>query len=316
MNLSFDMATLRGFGSRLGQRGRWFRQHLRVAFQHYMAYVRLVRLHQPVGIWLLLWPTLWALWIAGEGNPDQHVFIVFVLGTVVLRSAGCIINDYADRKIDPHVSRTRDRPLATGEVAVSEAIILFCGLMLIGFGLVLTMNRFTQGMAVIGALITIVYPFSKRFISFPQFVLGIAFAWGVPMAFAAQLGSIPRVGWLLFVTTVIWGVIYDTEYAMADREDDLKIGVRSTAILFGDLGRMFVGALQLMFLGALILVGQSSGLGPWFLAGSGVAAIFFLYQQHLIRDHDSERCFIAFRSNATLGMCVFVGILLDYLFSR
>lgn len=316
MNLSFDMATLRGFGSRLGQRGRWFRQHLRVAFQHYMAYVRLVRLHQPVGIWLLLWPTLWALWIAGEGNPDQHVFIVFVLGTVVLRSAGCIINDYADRKIDPHVSRTRDRPLATGEVAVSEAIILFCGLMLIGFGLVLTMNRFTQGMAVIGALITIVYPFSKRFISFPQFVLGIAFAWGVPMAFAAQLGSIPRVGWLLFVATVIWGVIYDTEYAMADREDDLKIGVRSTAILFGDLGRLFVGVLQLMFLGALILVGQSSELGPWFLAGSVVAAIFFLYQQHLIRDHDSERCFIAFRSNATLGMCVFVGILLDYLFSR
>ena len=189
MNLSFDMATLRGFGSRLGQRGRWFRQHLRVAFQHYMAYVRLVRLHQPVGIWLLLWPTLWALWIAGEGNPDQHVFIVFVLGTVVLRSAGCIINDYADRKIDPHVSRTRDRPLATGEVAVSEAITLFCGLMLIGFGLVLTMNRFTQGMAVIGALITIVYPFSKRFISFPQFVLGIAFAWGRPNGFRGATGE-------------------------------------------------------------------------------------------------------------------------------
>lgn len=285
-----------------------------VALQHYMAYLRLVRLHQPVGIWLLLWPTLWALWIAGEGRPDQRVFIVFVLGTVILRSAGCIINDYADRKIDPHVKRTQDRPLATGEVRVGEAMILFVGLMLIGFGLVLTLNRLTQGLAVLGALITIGYPFSKRFMSFPQFVLGVAFAWGVPMAFAAQSGSVPRIGWLLFVTTIIWGVIYDTEYAMADRDEDLKIGVRSIAILFGDLDRMFVGALQLMFLGGLILVGQSTGLGPWFLAGVGAAATLFLYQQHLIRDRDSVRCFLAFRNNATLGLCVFMGILLDYLF--
>jgi len=285
-----------------------------VALQHYMAYLRLVRLHQPVGIWLLLWPTLWALWIAGEGRPDQRIFIVFVLGTIILRSAGCIINDYADRKIDPHVKRTRDRPLATGEVRVGEAMILFVGLMLIGFGLVLTLNRLTQGLAVIGALITICYPFSKRFISFPQFVLGVAFAWGVPMAFAAQSGSVPRIGWLLFVTTIIWGVIYDTEYAMADRDEDLKIGVRSIAILFGDLDRMFVGALQLMFLGGLILVGQSTGLGPWFLAGVGAAATLFLYQQHLIRDRDSVRCFLAFRNNAILGLCVFMGILLDYLF--
>jgi len=316
MNRSFDMAALRGVGSRLSQRGRWFSQHLSVALGHYMAYVRLIRLHQPVGIWLLLWPTLWALWIAGEGRPDQQVFIVFVLGTVVLRSAGCIINDYADRKIDPHVRRTRNRPLATGEVTVAEALTLFVGLMLIGFGLVLTMNRLTQGMAVIGALITVIYPFSKRFISFPQFVLGIAFAWGVPMAFAAQLGTIPRVGWLLFVATVIWGLIYDTEYAMADRDDDLKIGVRSTAILFGDLDRMFVGALQLMFLGALIMVRQSTDLGAWFLVGLCSAAIVFLYQQQLMRERDAARCFIAFRSNATVGMCVFIGILLDYLFSR
>lgn len=298
----------------MSQRGRWFTHHMSVALQHYMAYLRLVRLHQPVGIWLLLWPTLWALWIAGEGRPDQRVFIVFVLGTVILRSAGCIINDYADRKIDPHVKRTQDRPLATGEVRVGEAMILFVGLMLIGFGLVLTLNRLTQGLAVLGALITIGYPFSKRFMSFPQFVLGVAFAWGVPMAFAAQSGSVPRIGWLLFVTTIIWGVIYDTEYAMADRDEDLKIGVRSIAILFGDLDRMFVGALQLMFLGGLILVGQSTGLGPWFLAGVGAAATLFLYQQHLIRDRDSVRCFLAFRNNATLGLCVFMGILLDYLF--
>ena len=247
MNLSFDIETLRIFISRLSQRGRWFGKYLGIVLQRYMAYVRLVRLHQPVGIWLLLWPTLWALWIAGEGRPDQRVFIVFVFGTVVLRAAGCIMNDYADRKIDLHIRRTRDRPLATGEVTISEAAILFVGLMLIGFGLVLTMNRLTQVLAIIGALITIIYPFSKRFISFPQFVLGIAFAWGVPMAFAAQLGTIPRIGWLLFITTIIWGVIYDTEYAMADREDDLKIGVRSTAILFGDLDRIFVGGRRWAF---------------------------------------------------------------------
>ena len=273
MNLSSGMIALRGFGARLSQRGRWFGRHLNIGFQHYLAYVRLVRLHQPVGIWLLLWPTLWALWIAGEGRPEQRIFIIFVLGTVILRSAGCIINDYADRKIDPHIKRTRDRPLATGEVKVGEAIILFVGLMLIGLGLVLTMNRLTQGLAVIGALVTIIYPFSKRFISFPQFVLGIAFAWGVPMAFAAQLGAVPRVGWLLFITTIIWGVVYDTEYAMADRDEDLKIGAKSIAILFGDLDRIFVGALQLMFLGGLLLVGQSAGLGSWFLVGVGAAAI-------------------------------------------
>jgi len=315
MNSSFDIETLRIFISRLSQRGRWFSKHLGIVLQHYMAYVRLVRLHQPVGIWLLLWPTLWALWIAGEGRPDQRVFIVFVFGTVVLRAAGCIINDYADRKIDLHIKRTRDRPLATGEVTISEAAILFVGLMLIGFGLVLMMNRLTQVLAIIGALITIIYPFSKRFISFPQFVLGIAFAWGVPMAFAAQLGAIPRIGWLLFITTIIWGVIYDTEYAMADREDDLKIGVRSTAILFGDLDRIFVGVLQLMFLGALILVCRSAELGAWSMVGIALAAIFFLYQQYLIRGRDSKLCFAAFRNNTTLGMCVFVSILLDYIFS-
>ena len=305
---------LRGLGTRIGQRGRWFAQHMSIVFQHYAAYVRLIRLHQPVGIWLLLWPTLWALWIAGQGRPDQRIFIIFVVGTVILRSAGCIINDYADRKIDPHVKRTKDRPLATGEVSVPEAFILFGGLMLIGLGLVLTMNRLTQGLAVIGALITVIYPFSKRFIAFPQFILGVAFAWGVPMAFAAQTGTVPRVGWLVFVATIIWGVIYDTEYAMSDRAEDLKVGVKSTAILFGDLDRFFVGVLQLMFIGALILVGQSAELGAWFLAGVAAAAALSLYQQQLIRHRDSLRCFQAFKNNATLGMCVFVGIMLDYLF--
>ena len=316
MNRSFDMAAIRGLGARLRQQGRSFGQRLSGAWRHVRAYLRLMRLHQPVGIWLLLWPTLWALWIAGEGLPDERVFVVFVVGTVLLRSAGCIINDYADRKIDPHVRRTRDRPLATGEVEPGEALAVFIVLMLIGLGLVLTMNRLTQGLAVIGALITIVYPFSKRYVSFPQFVLGIAFAWGVPMAFAAQTGTVPRVGWLLFVTTLIWGVIYDTEYAMADRNDDLKIGVRSIAILFGDLDRLFLGVLQLMFLGGLVLVGRSLDLGVWYLAGVGAAGALFVHQQHLVRDRDSVRCFLAFRNNATLGLWVFAGIMLDYLFGR
>ena len=279
------------------------------------AYARLVRLHQPVGIYLLLWPTLWALWIAGEGRPDERVFIVFVLGTIVLRSAGCIINDYADRKIDAHIWRTRDRPLATGEVSVREALTLFVVLMLVGLGLVLTMNRLTQTLAVIGATITIVYPFTKRLISFPQFVLGIAFAWGVPMAFAAQVATVPPIGWVMFAATIAWGVIYDTEYAMADRDDDLKIGVKSIAILLGDLDRAFVAAMQVLFIAALAWIGQSTGLGAWFFFGIAIAALLFLYQQYLIRERDSVDCFAAFKNNAALGLCVFVGLVLDYLYT-
>lgn len=290
------------------------KKQLGAIFKQRKAYLRLMRLHQPVGIWLLLWPTLWALLIAGEGRPDEHVLVVFIIGTVILRSAGCIINDYADRNIDSHVERTKDRPLATGQINVRDAIKLFIMLMLVGFALVLTMNRLTQGFAVAGALITILYPFSKRFISFPQLVLGVAFAWGVPMAFAAQLEFVPRVGWLLFINTIIWGVIYDTEYAMADRNEDLKIGVKSSAIFFGDLDRIFVGVLQLMFLVGMILVGQSANLGGWFLSSIGIAAILFLYQQYLIRNRDALRCFNAFKNNATLGLFVLTGIVLDYLF--
>ncbi|MDG2315535.1 MAG: 4-hydroxybenzoate octaprenyltransferase [Gammaproteobacteria bacterium] len=290
------------------------KKQLGAIFKQRKAYLRLMRLHQPVGIWLLLWPTLWALLIAGEGRPDEYVLVVFIIGTVILRSAGCIINDYADRNIDSHVERTKDRPLAAGQINVRDAIKLFIMLMLVGFALVLTMNRLTQGFAVAGALITILYPFSKRFISFPQLVLGVAFAWGVPMAFAAQLEFVPRVGWLLFINTIIWGVIYDTEYAMADRNEDLKIGVKSSAIFFGNLDRIFIGVLQLMFLVGMILVGQSANLGGWFLSGIGITAILFIYQQYLIRNRDSLRCFNAFKNNATLGLFVLTGIVLDYLF--
>ncbi|HEY5623804.1 MAG TPA: 4-hydroxybenzoate octaprenyltransferase [Gammaproteobacteria bacterium] len=278
------------------------------------AYARLARLHKPIGIWLLLWPALWALWVAAGGIPPLGILTVFVVGTALLRSAGCIINDYADRFIDPHVARTKNRPLASGEVSEKEALVLFVTLMLIGLGLVLTLNMQTQLLAVIGAILTIVYPFAKRFVSSPQFVLGVAFSWGVPMAFAALQGEVPRIGWLMFIVTMAWVVVYDTEYAMVDREDDLKIGVKSTAILFGDLDRLFVGGFQLLFLVGMYFVGDSEGLGAWYLAGLIPAGLLMLYQQHLIRERDPQRCFIAFLNNAWVGGFVFLGIVLAYLF--
>jgi 4-hydroxybenzoate polyprenyltransferase len=291
-----------------------WRAQLPLLLRHYSRYARLMRLHRPIGIWLLLWPTLWALWIASAGHPDQKVFVILVLGTIVTRSAGCVINDFADRKIDGLVARTADRPLATGEVAPVEALLLFAALMLIALGLVLALNRLAVLLAVAGAAVTVLYPFTKRFLSAPQFVLGIAFAWGVPMAFAASIGTVPRLGWLLFVSAVIWVVVYDTQYAMADRADDQKVGVRSTAILFGDLDRAFIGGLQLLLLASLVLVGRSVDLGRWYYAGLGAAAIFGAYQTYLTRDRDGGQCFRAFLNNAWLGASVFVGVVLDYTF--
>lgn len=308
------MARLAAAGERgLRELAKVYADLCALAEQH-SRYARLMRLHRPIGIWLLLWPTLWALWIAGDGHPSQHAFIVFVLGTIVMRSAGCIINDVADRRIDPHVERTADRPLATGEVAVPEALILFVGLMLIALGLVMSLNRLALWLAAAGAVVTVVYPFMKRVISTPQFVLGIAFAWGVPMAFAAELGTVPRIGWLVFLVTVIWVVVYDTQYAIADREDDLEIGVRSTAVLFGDMDRVIIGGLQLMFLAGLMLVGFNAELGPWFYGGVALGGVFALYQQHLIQDREPALCVRAFLNNAWLGGAVFAGLLLDYTF--
>jgi 4-hydroxybenzoate polyprenyltransferase len=278
-------------------------------------YARLMRLHQPVGIWLLLWPTLWTLWIAGEGRPDERMLIVFVLGTIVARSAGCVINDLADRKIDRYVRRTSGRPLATGEVATAEAVLLFIGLMLIGLGLVLTLNRPTLYFALGGAGVTLFYPFTKRFFSAPQIVLGIAFAWGVPMAYVAQLGSVPRLGWLLFLTALIWVVVYDTEYAMVDRDDDARLGVHSTAILFGEMDRTLIGVLQVSLLAGLVLVGRGAELGVWYYSGIAAAAALCIHQQVLIRNREREGCFHAFLSNAWLGAAVFVGIVLDYFYT-
>ena len=276
-------------------------------------YARLMRLDKPIGIYLLLWPTLWALWIAGEGKPDLRVIGVFVAGVVLMRSAGCVINDYADRKIDPHVARTCNRPIASGKVTAREALILFGVLCALAFSLVLLMNRLTLYLAFGGVVLAAIYPFMKRYTHLPQVVLGVAFGWAVPMAFAAQTGEVPRVAWLLFVATVLWTTAYDTMYGMVDREDDVKIGVKSTAILFGDADRIVIGVLQLLTLGALALAGQVASLGGYFYFGLALAAGLALYQQYLIRERQPAACFRAFLNNHWFGAAVFSGIVLAYL---
>lgn len=277
-------------------------------------YAQLMRLDKPIGIWLLLWPTLWALWLAGEGRPDGGLFAVFVLGVIVMRSAGCVLNDFADRKIDRHVARTRTRPLATGAVAPMEALTLFVALSLIAIGFAAMLNRPAQLLAVVGAALTIVYPFVKRFISIPQLVLGAAFGWAVPMAFAAQTGGTAQLAWLVFGVAVIWAVIYDTFYAMADREDDERIGVKSTAILFGDADLFVIGGLQALMLVALVFVGEMAELGGWYYGSLVFAAVLMGYHQWLARDREPGGCFKAFLHNHYIGMAVFAGIVLDYTF--
>ncbi len=278
-------------------------------------YARLMRLDKPIGFYLLLWPTLWALWIAGDGRPDELVFVVFMMGVLITRSAGCVINDIADRRFDPYVIRTRERPLAAGRVSVVEAALLFVGLGLLAVGLVALLNPLAQVLAVVGAVLIIVYPFIKRIISVPQLVLGAAFAWAIPLAFAAQTEAIPEIAWLLFAVTVIWAVIYDTMYAMVDREDDLNIGIKSTAILFGDADRFIIGALQVLMLMGLMMLGARLSFGAWYYAGVAAAAGFMVYHQYLIRERRPVDCFRAFLNNHYVGMVVFIGIALHYVFA-
>ena len=280
------------------------------------AYRQLTRLNRPIGVWLLLWPVLWALWLSSNGEPDQHVFIVFVLGVVLTRSAGCAINDYADRNFDGHVQRTRDRPLVTGQIDPIEAVALCIALGLIALGLVLTLNPLTQLLALAGGFLVMTYPFMKRFFPLPQFYLGAAFTWGVPMTFAAHTGEVPRLAWLLFIAGVLWTMAYDTMYAMVDREDDRKLGIRSSAILFGDADRFIIGIMQLMTLFALWLAGDELELGLWYRVGLAGAAIFALYEQVLIRNRKPELCLRAFLNNNYFGMAVFVGIALEYLWKQ
>ena len=277
-------------------------------------YARLMRLDRPIGIWLLLWPALWALWIAGNGDPAEWLFVIFVAGTVLARSAGCVINDFADRRYDPHVRRTADRPLARGSVSTTEALVLFALLGAASLALVIPLNRLAQLLALAGGVVTVIYPFLKRFFPLPQAWLGIAFAWSVPMAFAAQTGSVPGVAWVVFAAAVCWIVAYDTIYAMVDRDDDLRIGVHSSAILFGRGDRVAVGLLQLASLGLLVIAGDIVGLRRWFHAGLVVAALLAVQQLRLIWAREPASCFRAFLANNWFGCAVFVGIALDYLF--
>lgn len=276
-----------------------------------VVYAQLMRLHKPIGILLLLWPALWSLWLAAGGIPRWDLIVIFTLGVIFMRSAGCVINDYADRKIDGHVARTRDRPLATGTVSSREALGLFAVLCLLAFGLVLLTNTLTIQLALGGLLLATSYPFMKRHTHLPQVVLGAAFAWSIPMAFAAQRGTLSQELWLVYLAVVLWTVVYDTFYAMVDRDDDRRIGVKSTAILFGEQDRIITGFLQGLTIYALILVGGRFELGKIYYSSLAIAAGFFVYQQYLIRFRERDACFKAFLNNHWVGMVVFLGILLD-----
>jgi 4-hydroxybenzoate polyprenyltransferase len=278
-----------------------------------MQYWLLARFDRPIGILILLWPALWALWVASDGRPDLLVLTVICLGVVLMRAAGCVINDYADRDFDPHVERTCQRPIAAGKVTPKEALIVFIVLCLCAFGLVLLLNIYTIVLSFIAAFLAASYPFMKRYTQLPQAYLGIAFGWAVPMSFSAQINSIPAVAWVMFLAVVLWALVYDTMYAMVDKDDDLKIGIKSTAILFGDYDRHIMAILQLIIIGLLLTVGQMKHLSWPYYGGVLVAAGFSVYQQKLIYHREKAQCFKAFLNNNWFGVAVFVGLVIDYL---
>lgn len=291
----------------------WLKSHFPTVHNRLPAFIQLVRLDKPIGVYLLLWPTIGALWIAAQGWPDFHLLFIFVVGTWVMRSAGCAINDFADSKIDGDVLRTQNRPIITGTVRRHEALITFVALCVIGLILLLFTNKLTIQLSLGAVAVTILYPFMKRFTNLPQVVLGIAFSWGILMAFTAQTSELPAAAWLLFVANCLWTVAYDTQYAMVDREYDLKIGVKSTAILFGDADKVIIATLQGMFLLAMLLAARQFGMGGWFYLSLLGALLQFVWQQRLIKDRTPEGCFKAFLSNHWVGATIFVGIFLDYL---
>lgn len=276
------------------------------------AYWQLTRMDRPIGTLLLLWPTLWALVIAANGLPDLSVLVVFVLGVVLMRSAGCVINDFADRKVDGHVKRTKQRPLPSGAVTSKEAVALFLVLAVVSFLLVLTMNTLTIQLSFVGVGLAFIYPFMKRYTHLPQLFLGLAFSWAIPMAWAAQTNELPAVVWFVFAINALWTIAYDTQYAMVDRDDDLKIGIKSTAILFGRLDKLVIGVLQLITLAMLIVLGMYYQLGASFYWSLLVVGGLFVYQQHLIRHRDRDLCFQAFLNNNYVGMAVTVGLLIAF----
>ncbi|EST57649.1 4-hydroxybenzoate octaprenyltransferase [Proteus hauseri] len=278
----------------------------------WQAYSRLMRIDKPIGALLLLWPTYWALWIAAKGFPDWHILIVFTIGVFSMRAAGCVINDFADRKIDGSVERTKNRPLPSGAVTEKESKILFIVLVLLSFALVLTLNTMTIWLSVAGLALAWFYPFVKRFSHLPQLILGMAFGWSIPMGFAAVSESLPLVCWLLFLVNIVWSVVYDTQYAMVDRNDDIKIGVKSTAILFGRYDKIIIGILQLVMLALLVGIGillNLKGIYYWSLL---LVTALFIYQQKLIAERERAPCFQAFMNNNYVGFVLFAGILFSY----
>ena len=286
--------------------------HWNMTKSQLLSYAKLMRLNRPIGTLLLLWPVLWALWIAAAGVPDADVLVVFILGTIGMRSAGCVINDYVDRDFDGLVQRTKDRPLATGSVSGKEALILFSALIL-GCGLlVVQMNDLAVRLAFAGVGLAIIYPFMKRYTYLPQIFLGVAFGWGIPMAFAAQIYEVPSIAWALMATAVLWALIYDTQYAMVDRDDDIKIGLKSTAILFDDADREFVGAFQILMIFSLAIIGRQAELGWPYTIALITCAGLALYQQKMIHRRNPKHCFKAFLNNNWYGAVVFVGIACSY----
>lgn len=274
-------------------------------------FMRLTRLDRPIGTWLLMWPTLAALWLAGDGLPTRHNLIIFIAGVYVMRAAGCVINDYADRHLDAHVKRTHDRPLATGRISAREALILFGALLAIAFMLVCFTNTFTIMLSFGAAALAASYPFMKRYTHLPQVVLGAAFGWSIPMAFGAEQGHVPAVAWWLFFANIVWTLVYDTWYAMVDRDDDLKIGIKSTAVLFGRMDLVIQGALQVLMLMLLAVVGRLAGLDGFYWAALIAIAVVFVYQQRLCRTRTREGCFQAFLNNHWVGVLLFAGIALS-----
>lgn len=272
------------------------------------AFCQLMRMDKPIGTLLLLWPTLWALFLAADGMPDLHLLLVFSLGVILMRAAGCVINDFADRHFDGHVKRTKERPIPSGKVSPKSALFLFAGLIFIAFLLVLSLNELTVKLSFIAVFLAGVYPFMKRVTELPQLVLGMAFSMAIPMAYAAQLNEVPPVAWLLFLTNLLWTVAYDTLYAMVDRDDDLHIGIKSSAILFGRFDKIAIGLLQLVTLLLLLFVGFIAKMASVYFVSVLLAGILFVYQQYLSRDRDRQACFKAFLNNNWVGFIIFLGI--------
>ena len=288
-------------------------KEMKMKYERIKNYLLLIRLNKPIGIFLLLWPTLWALWLAAEGFPNHKILIVFLFGVFLMRSAGCNLNDIADKDFDKFVARTKNRPLASNKLSSIEAFIFASFLILAAFLLVLTTNTLTVQLSFIALILAGIYPFLKRYTYLPQVFLGLAFGWSIPMAFAATITSIPKIAWLLLIVNILWTVVYDTIYAMVDREDDLKIGIKSTAILFDDADRFIIGIIQALVLIALIVVGKQASLNLPYYLSIAFGCILFIYQSYLIKDREPKKCMQAFMNNNWFGLVIFIGLFINYL---